>query len=369
MKDKKKLGIIISFIVAFLLMLLLILWSIKQYIDLSNRTAIAPVNDFTPEEKVTAVDILEKNNTVVDEEYEDKIYVKFDKDLFDENGKSNEEYFTRIIDDINSLRPESDYYLIDKEKEIEIHVILNQNNTYKYTINNNENYFDKVDGDVYAEVSRSKISESSHFYYNNDFLYLGAMSSYYIKEMEDELGEGRDIGNGYKSYKDGGMFIRTSPVGAIRNIVYTGLYDDEITEGVKVGTPLKTIKEMFPQNAFGSISEGYLGYITNDLYSFFYPDEVSVYTYKYDENDRFESILKDYLETGDLKDFATRISATYSVYDSFEYDEDLESASILISNRGIKIEIRDNDPKGITLYNNYCFTEKTRNYVKEGKIS
>ena len=195
------------------------------------------------------------------------------------------------------------------------------------------------------------------------------MSSYYIKEMEDELGEGRDIGNGYKSYKDGEMFIRTSPVGAIRNIVYTGLYDDEITEGVKVGTPLKTIKEMFPQNAFGSISEGYLGYITNDLYSFFYPDEVSVYTYKYDENDRFESILKDYLETGDLKDFATRISATYSVYDSFEYDEDLESASILISNRGIKIEIRDNDPKGITLYNNYCFTEKTRNYVKEGKIS
>ena len=369
MKDKKKLGIIISFIVAFLLMLLLILWSIKQYIDLSNRTAIAPVNDFTPEEKVTAVDILEKNNAVVDEEYEDKIYVKFDKDLFDENGKSNEEYFTRIIDDINSLRPESDYYLIDKEKEIEIHVILNQNNTYKYTINNNENYFDKVDGDVYAEVSRSKISESSHFYYNNDFLYLGAMSSYYIKEMEDELGEGRDIGNGYKSYKDGGMFIRTSPVGAIRNIVYTGLYDDEITEGVKVGTPLKKIKEMFPQNAFGSISEGYLGYITNDLYSFFYPDEVSVYTYKYDENDRFESILKDYLETGDLKDFATRISATYSVYDSFEYDEDLESASILISNRGIKIEIRDNDPKGITLYNNYCFTEKTRNYVKEGKIS
>ena len=73
--------------------------------------------------------------------------------------------------------------MIDKEKEIEIHVILNQNNTYKYTINNNENYFDKVDGDVYAEVSRSKISESSHFYYNNDFLYLGAMSSYYIKEM------------------------------------------------------------------------------------------------------------------------------------------------------------------------------------------
>ena len=73
MKDKKKLGIIISFIVAFLLMLLLILWSIKQYIDLSNRTAIAPVNDFTPEEKVTAVDILEKNNTVVDKEHEDKI--------------------------------------------------------------------------------------------------------------------------------------------------------------------------------------------------------------------------------------------------------------------------------------------------------
>lgn len=369
MKDKKKLGIILSFVMAFLLMILLILWSVMQYIKISKNTAVTPGGDSIPEEVTTAVEILEKNNVVIDEEYEDKIYVKFDKDLFDEDGDSNEEYFTRIINDVNSLKPQNDYYLIDTEKEIKIHVIADPDEGYKYSINDLENYFDRVDGDVYAEVSKSKISESSHFYFDDEVLNMGSMTNYYIKELKDELGEGRDIGNGYKSYKDGEMYIRTSPVGAIRNIVYTGLYDGEITEGVKVGTPLEKIKEMFPENAFGGISEGYLGYITDDLYCFFYPDEVSIYTYKYDENDRFESILKDYISKGDLNDFVQRISATYSVYDSLEYDEELKSASILMSNRGIKIEIRDNDPIGITLYNNYCFTERTRNYVKVGKIS
>lgn len=369
MKDKKKVGIIISFIIAFLLLILLILLSIMQYIDFSKKTAVAPEKDDVPEEMITATEILENNDVEIEEEYENKIYVKFDKDLYGKGGKNNSEYFTRIIDDINSLNPESDYYLIDKEKEIEIHVIANPNGTYKYTINDMEDYYDKVDGVVYAEVSNSKIAESSHFYYQNEVLSIGSMTSYYIKELKDELGEGRDIGNGYKSYKDGQMYIKTSPVGAIRNIVFTGLYEGEITEGIKVGTSLEIIKEKFPQNAFGGVSEGYLGYITDDLYCFFYPDEVSIYTYKYAENDRFESILQDYLETGDLNDLTKRISATYSVYDSFEYDEELQSASIMMSNRGIDIEIRDNDPSGITLYNNYCFTKRTRNFVKEGKIS
>ncbi len=118
MKDKKKVGIILSFIIAFLLLILLILLSIMQYIDFSKKTAVAPENDEVPKEITTATEILENNNVVIEEEYENKIYVKFDKDLYGKNGKNNSEYFTRIIDDINSLNPEGDYYLIDKEKEI-----------------------------------------------------------------------------------------------------------------------------------------------------------------------------------------------------------------------------------------------------------
>ena len=369
MKDKKRLGIIVSIIFAFLLMILLILWSVMQYVEFSENTANTPDGASVPQNTISATDILEKNNVVIEEEYENKIYVKFDKDLFKENGKDNSEYFLDIINGINNINPEKDYYLIDTEKEIEIHVVVNSNNTYKYTINGKEDYFDHVDGKAYVEVSKSKLSESSHFYYDNSILNMGIANGFYLENLKDKLGEGRDIGNGYISYLDGAVFARTSPVGAIRNIVFTGLYEGNITSDVKVGTPLEKIKELYPQNAFGGISERYLGYISDDYYCFFYPDEISIYTYKYETNSRFENILKEYINTNDLNTFVTRISATYSVYDSLEYDEDLQSASILMSNRGINIEIRDNDPKGITLYNNYCFTKKTRDLVKEGKIS
>ena len=369
MKNKKRMGIIIGVIIAFLFMILLILWSILQYVEFSQNTATTPVGTSIPEETTSAVDILEKNNVVIEEEYEDKIYVKFDKDLYDENGEENSEYFLNIINGINKLNPREDYYLIDTDKEIEIHVTVRSNNTYEYTINGKEDYYDEVDGKTYADVSKSKISESSHFYYDNSILSMGMMNNYYIRRIKDELGEGRDLGNGYTSYLDGGVFVRTSPIGTMRNVIFTGLYEDTITADVKVGTPLEKIKELYPEPAFGGLSDNYLGYITDDLYSFFYPDEVSIYTYTYEENDRFESILEDYLETNDLEDFVTRIVATYPVYDSFEFDKELQSASILMSNRGINVEIRDNNPKGITLYNNYCFTERSRNFVKEGKIS
>ena len=37
--------------------------------------------------------------------------------------------------------------------------------------------------------------------------------------------------------------------------------------------------------------------------------------------------------------------------------------------RGMEIDIQNNDPKGITLYNNYCFTDDSRQLVKDGYIS
>ena len=37
-----------------------------------------------------------------------------------------------------------------------------------------------------------------------------------------------------------------------------------------MSTPLKDILKRYPENSFGSIDEGYLGYITNDYYYFFY---------------------------------------------------------------------------------------------------
>ncbi len=41
----------------------------------------------------------------------------------------------------------------------------------------------------------------------------------------------------------------------------------------------------------------------------------------------------------------------------------------MFSNRGFEIDIEDNNPKGIILYSNYYFTEKTEKYVEDGLIT
>ena len=369
MKESQKKLVILGIIIAILLLIFLLIWFYIQYLKMKDEVdSQVAASSVIPE--TTTSDIFDDNNVKVYREEGNKIYVDFEKDLFEEDGSSNQEYFEKVIDELNELKPRSDYYLVDEEREINIHVIARSNGTYSYEINDLSEYYDRVDGEVYSKVSDSKIKRSeSNFVFENTFLFNLIARSPYLSSIEEKLGEGRDLENGYKSYQDGAILIRTSPVKAVRNIIFTSLYDGDITGEVKVGTPLEKIKEVYPGYSFGGLSEGYLGYITEHYYYFFYPNEVSVYTFTYKENSKFENILKKYIDSGDLNTFVSRISASYSVYDSLEYDEGMQDADILFSNRGIGIKIRENDSKGITLYRNYYFSEYTRNLVKEGKVS
>ncbi len=373
MKERQKKLVILGIIIAFLVLILLIVWFCLQFLKMKDRTeTIAETSSITPE--TSTADILENNKVEVIEEDDNKIYVVFAEDLYDEEGNSNKEYFEKVIDEINVLKPRSDYYLIDEEKEIRVHVIVRGNGTYDYEINDLSDYYDRVDGDTYAEVQNSELRKStgpSNFSDANEFLFQLDVGNTYFSAIKDMLGEGRDLENGYTSYKDGAVLIRISPIKTVRNIIFTNLYTDYISNKVKVGTDLEDIKEFYPDNSFGGLSEKYLGYVTKDYYYFFYPDEISIYSYEYSEDgvDRFEDILKKYLEDNDLGAFVNRISASYAVYDSLEYDEAMQDADIMMANRGIEIKIRGNDPKGITLYNNYYFTEEIKDLVKEGKIS
>ena len=43
----------------------------------------------------------------------------------------------------------------------------------------------------------------------------------FLKNIEEILGEGHDLGNGYISYQEGAIKIRTVPSGAIKNIIFS----------------------------------------------------------------------------------------------------------------------------------------------------
>jgi len=219
------------------------------------------------------------------------------------------------------------------------------------------------------EDSKIKIAEKVPMHASNTYLsnLLSANMGMYV--IERNLDEGIELENGYISYNDGTIELRKTLTNTVRNIIFTSKYDGTIARNINTRTSLKEILKLYPENAFGSLEDDYLGYLTNDFYYFFYEDEISVYGYTYKEEEKFEKILEKYLEDKDLDQFVSSIKASLRYYDYLEYDPEIKKAHIMFSNRGFEIDIEDNNSQGIILYSNYYFTEKTKEYVKKGLIT
>ncbi len=365
MKYKKIIIMIAIILLLFLLFLLiysLVLLNKEQELNNSSTANIVS-------EPKTTQDVIERYNGKYVKEENKKIYVIFSKDLFDENGESNENYFNNIIRDLKPFYKNQSFEIIDEEKDININVKYNENEDYAVTINNIENFFKMINGKSYVEVERTHITDDSSIIVTNSYLNKLLMNSMYLSEIKEELGEGKELKDGYTSYQNGTIKIRTVPTKAVRNIIFSEDYEGNITSKINSRMSLTEINNINSKNAFGSIQDGYLGYKEGNFYLFFYNDEISVYSYSYKYNKDFEELLSQYTETKDLDTFVNKLINKWKVYDYYEYDEKEKNAYILYSNRGIEINIKNNDSKGITLYNNYYFTDKTKEYVKNGLIT
>lgn len=319
-------------------------------------------------------DLIRKYGSEYISEENSKINVKFNKDLYNEDGSSNENYFNNLIDDLKPFYENSSFYLQDKEKNINISVKYSSyDEKYKVLINNTENFFEKTNGEAYSDVEKIKEIPTTNIDYVNDLMRTLEYNTMYFSSIKDKLGEGKELDNGYTSYFNGTVRIRLAPTKAVRNIIFSEDYKDPqnnpLTKQFDVGMTLREVQEKLPNNTFGSLEDGYLGYKNSNYYSFIYKDEISIYTYSYKYNKDFENLLKNYLETRDLDTFINVLVTRCKAYDYYEYDAEKKNAYVLFSNRGIEINIKGNDPKGITLYSNYFFTENTKQYVKDGLIS
>lgn len=214
-----------------------------------------------------------------------------------------------------------------------------------------------------------KIADRVTMYSPNTYLSSLLAANMGTRIIEKDLDEGIELDNGYISYNDGIIEIRKTLTNIVRNIIFTNKYDGDVVKNVNLKTSLKEILELYPENSFGSLEKDYLGYLSNDFYYFFYDDEISVYGYTYKEDEKFEKILEKYLEDKDLDKFVSSIKVSLRYYDYLEYDPDIKKAHIMFSNRGFEIDIEDNNPKGIILYSNYYFTDKTKKYVEDGIIT
>lgn len=367
-----------AFVLIFLILLFLLLFFFYTMIqtiekggnEVSIKTQEENKTENLPETEQNPIkNILEKYGSKYIKTEGPSIYVEFAKDLYNKNGESNKNYFVKIIDEIVPYFKEQSFYLIDNPQEIYIHVRYNfETKDHTIIINEIENFYENSNGKNYIAVDESEIVKRSGFMIMDPYLFTLSLNSYYFDSISEKIGEGTDLGNGYTSFLNGTIKLRTVPTGGVRNIVYTSDYEGGITTEIDAGMDLKEIKEIEPENAFGSISDDYLGYREDSFYVFFYDNELSFYPYSYKKNTKFEKLLKEYLENRDLNLFVKNLKTGWMAYDHLEYNPETNSADILYSTRGVHIKIENNEPKGITFYSNYHFTDYTKKLVKQGIV-
>ena len=363
-----KISVYILIMLIFLLFFCLyILGTVKE---LSSNDEYVEVEFVSQEKLETVEEIINKFGSYYIEEDMRKIYVKFSKDLF-EDGISNEEYFEMMIEELCLLKKleKETFYLIDEEKLIEIKVQYKEK-LGKHVIfyNKKEDYFEVTDGEIYCKfnnIDLIKEVEISPIANELKKLIDGKMR---FSKIEELLGEGEDLENGYTSYKDGSILIYKAD-GLVKTIIFTEKYEEEIFFDIKVGMKLDEITEKYDKGFEGSASQGYLLYRTDDIYAFLYEDEFVVYGYNYFINEKFEDYLEEYLSYGDFEKFIKFVTKRWTNYEICEINYETKTAHITYPYRGLEINIENNNPKGITLFENYYFTDKSKTLIRDGLIT
>ena len=362
--------VIVGFILLFFAILCFLLYIVISY-NLSDTSSNISVTTANNEFKETVEDVVIEYDCKFYKVDNNKIYVRFSKNLFDDNGKSNENYFKSIVNDLSRFYEKSDFYLIDNNKELEIFAKYDTTNEkHVIVINSIEDYYNNVDGNDYVEINNIKLpKESDTIKSVNSLLTNLKDSGMKFSSIEEELGEGTHLDNGYISYLNNTVKLRIVGNKVVRNIVFSRKYDEKIFNNVDNDASLEEFYMENPNNCYGGIEEGYLGYRTNQLYYYIYDDEISVYGYSYTKNVKFEELLEKYLDNKNFERFIILLTGQMPTYDYCEYDVENKTANIMLSSYGIEIDIKDNDPKGIILYNNYCFTDDSKKLVKNGLIT
>ena len=367
----KRIKIFLIFLIALFFCVLCLLIVLQYYLKKQDANSNNNVSFVTEETSPQTIeDVIKKYESEFIKQDGNTIYVIFAKDLYDENGNSNKDFFYNLANDLTIFFPLENFEVIDEEKKIDLMAKFNnETDSHIILINDLENFYEQSDGNSYTKVEKSEIVKPSALYVQNGYLERLVSYQMFLSSIKEYLDEGKESENGYISYENGTIKLKLAPNDSVMNIIFSEDYGYSILTDVESDTPLTKIYELHNDNTFGSLSDGYLGYRSNNLYYFFYGDETSVYGYSYRRNDTFEKLLEEYLNNKDLDKFITKLSEKMLSYDVLEYDKDIKKATMIFPTRGIEIKIEDNNPKGITLYSNYYFTDMTKEMVKNGKIS
>ena len=295
--------------------------------------------------------------------------VIFPRDLFDEEGNSEEEFFYELVDAL-SQEITHDFELIDSQKGVRIKVTIDQETgAYTVVFNDNEKFYDVVNGSSYIAIDKAEMVEPQSMYEKSALVAVLDMNDYYFKYVEEYLeGESKQLDDGYLYYPDEGLKFLIQPNKAVMNVVFDDTYEGLIIDDVDIHTSLLEISEKYENFFAGGVNSGFLAYRNARMYLFFYPGEVSYYSYSTDSSKKIDQLIEQYVSSKELGQFVSGMKRIMC-YTEFEYNEEEGRFKASYPTRGINIDIRNNDSLGISIYNNYLAGDKTKQLVKDGKIT
>lgn len=299
-----------------------------------------------------------------EENFNIDVYISIPYEPVDNNGRSNQYYYEKIIKTLTTVIEYDTFRIIDSDKNIIIRAEVKDKNV-NYTINGTKKFFDN---------ELATINKKNNL--NKKEINLSIASSELEKISQNEwnrsksksfLGSVDKVDEEYDCYIDEGYKIKTRNL-KIFNIVFTNQYKQELFNGITTGMTNQEIRKILGNPLFINDMNGEInGYITSNYYVFFCNGEISIYPIqKYDEekNNKFAQIIDEIEKDGNTNKFLNDLTELYPTYDEYKKTDNL--VEIKYSNLGMKVDVDNGSNKyRITLNSNYKGNIDTKTTISD----
>jgi len=362
-KDKKKFIRAVSIIAAILLIIIIavaIKNANKKYDDIGDFKDVKEVLEYL------GCTYIRKTNAK-EENYDKKIFVKFNKDLY-ENEKSNERFFSNLVQMVTAVNKYKSIILIDEERNITIKILCNKDRTAleTYYINDIEDYFAKQNSNNNIDnLPEERLLDITI----NSQILNKAIKTKWI-ENDINFGSKESEFAGYNIYAEEG--IKTKVVGnKVFNIVFTKNYKQPVINNIKVGTSVEEIQKILGIPLYTDTTEiGLIGYKSKDIYIFFTETEISVYRNDTTYSNEFYDNMKKFANNEiDFQTFVDNLTSIWQDYDEYTVKEDYYK--LLYTLKGIEVQVSSANKDGVNIYSNYIGlykNEDIKSLINSGRV-
>lgn len=361
-KENYKKNIIVLFVMIFILMCANGILNIIQNKNQDDNKEIVY------DEISSIQEVIEYYKSIYIGEYEStekKIFLDVDvifcKPLY-ENDISNEEYFSKLIEDCAKVIRYRSFRLIDFKNNITIKVICKNQKIDSIIINDIEDYFIYMDSQI--SMKTYKTIETTALTIESDIIQK-CIDENWKKDIS--FGEKDSIFDNYDIYFDEGLKVRIIDE-KVYNVVFTKKYKSSVVNNCSPGVDFKYIEDTIGTPTFKDEDAKVIGYKGEKIYVFFTEDEISVYRNNTINSDDFFDLADKLIdEELDLLDFMNELTYLWPDYTTYEYDE--KSIYIIYPLKGIEIAINNGDINGILVYNNNRSTlSKISRYLEDTRF-